>query len=226
MDIPTRSSHLFEQIHEIMWDKILRGEIVPSQRLKDIEWAKRLGVSRTPVREAMRKMQQEGILIPLSQGGYEVRSLSEKDRRELYRCRAALEALAVREAAEKFTPKAARQLELLLRGADDAIENDDLDQGFALTTEFHRLLIEFSQNAHLIGLCASLRKLVFFYRSARLNRVKSGKTDRQIYLRHLRAEQEEHHAIVAALSEGDGDKAVKLMEHHLLDTVHKMDVAP
>ena len=72
-------THLFEQIHQVLWDKIRNGEIVPGQRLKDVEWAQRLGVSRTPVREAMRKMQQEGVLIPLSQGGYEVRGSSRRD---------------------------------------------------------------------------------------------------------------------------------------------------
>lgn len=101
MDLPEKT-HLFEQIHQILWDKIRSGEIVPGQRLKDIEWANRLGVSRTPVREAMRKMQQEGVLMPLAQGGYEVRPTSRRDLIELYRCRAALETLAAEEAAERF----------------------------------------------------------------------------------------------------------------------------
>lgn len=226
MNLPTRSTHLFEQIHEILWDKILRGEIVPGQRLKDIEWAKLLGVSRTPVREAMRKMQQEGILLPLSQGGYEVRSVSEEERRELYNCRAALEALAVREAAAKITPKATKSLELLLRRADEAVESNDFEQAFVLNTELHRSLIELSQNSHLIRLCETLQKLIYYYRSARLNRVKAGKTDKEAYLAHLRSEQEEHHAVVAALRQQDGDKAARLMEKHLLETVQRMDVSP
>mgnify|MGYP003350718015 FL=1 len=94
--LPARN-HLFEQIHGILWDKIRSGEIVAGQRLKDIEWARKLNVSRTPVREAMRKMQQEGVLVPLAQGGYEVRATSRTDLIELYRCRAALEALATEE---------------------------------------------------------------------------------------------------------------------------------
>src|SRR4029077_6682136 len=98
MGLPSRN-HLFEQIHGILWEKIRSGEIESGQRLKDIEWARKLNVSRTPVREAMRKMQQEGVLIPLAQGGYEVRPTSRADLIELYRCRAALEALAAEEAA-------------------------------------------------------------------------------------------------------------------------------
>jgi DNA-binding GntR family transcriptional regulator len=54
MDLPARD-HPFEQIHGILWDKIRGGKIIPGQRLMDIEWARKLNVSRTPVREAMRK---------------------------------------------------------------------------------------------------------------------------------------------------------------------------
>lgn len=214
-DTPQRSSHLYEQIHKILWDKILTGEIVPGDRLKDIDWATRLGVSRTPVREAIRKMQQEGILLPLSNGGHEVRQVSPTDLQELYHCRGALEGLAVREAAKGFTSKAAKQFERLIKRADEAIAAGDLDRAFHLNTEFHWSLIEFSGNSHLIGLCESLRKLVIFYRSARLSRGKSG--NKAAYLERLRIEQDDHRAIIAALADRDGDKAAALMEGHLQD---------
>lgn len=224
MDAPARSSHLFEQIHDILWKKILSGEIEPAQRLKDIEWAKKLNVSRTPVREAMRKMQQEGILIPLNVGGYEVRSVSMKDLHGLYRCRCALEVQAVREAATHFGPNVTRHFSNLIRMTDEAIEARDFDRILELNSEFHRDLIEQSGNVHLVGLCATIRKLTLFYRTALLNRVKSDTSREKSYVDRLVAKQQEHRAIIEALAGHDGDRAASLMQSHILKTAQHMDL--
>ncbi|MEQ9247463.1 MAG: GntR family transcriptional regulator [Nitratireductor sp.] len=213
----SRSSYLFEQIHELLWHKILVGEIIPRQRLKDVEWAKKLGVSRTPVREAMRKMQQEGILIPLSIGGYEVRSVTLQDFLGLYQCRAVLEGLAAKEAPGHFTKKTEATFHRLFRKIDAAIERQDLDEAFELKTAFHNELIELSGNTHLIGLFQSMTKLILFYRSALLNRVKARETSKQAYIDGLKASQETHRAIIATIVAGDGDCARRLIEQHLLD---------
>ncbi len=224
MDALARSTYLFEQIHDILWEKILSGEIEPTQRLKDVEWSKRLGVSRTPVREAMRKMQQEGILIPLSQGGYEVRAVSVEDLQGLYRCRTVLEVQAVREAAGHFSAKAASKFNALMRKADKAIEKGDFDRVFGLNSDFHGSMIELSQNVHLIGLCRTLQKLILYYRSALLNKVKSDPSREADYVNRLKAKQDEHRAIVEALTKGDEEGAALLMQNHLLETAQHMDI--
>ncbi|NIA70977.1 GntR family transcriptional regulator [Pelagibius litoralis] len=216
MDAPARSSHLFEQIHEILWGKILQGEIEPTQRLKDVEWAAKLGVSRTPVREAMRKMQQEGILIPLNQGGYEVRSVTMTDLQDLYRCRSALEVQAAREAAEHFGPKVAKHFTGLIRMIDRALERKDLDLALALNGDFHRDLIKQSGNVHLLGLYETIRKLTLFYRTTLLNRAKADTDRKKTYARRFMAGNKEHRAIIKALTEQDGEKAASLMQSHML----------
>lgn len=218
----SRSSHLFEQVHEVLWHKILNGEIVPRQRLKDTEWSKKLGISRTPVREAMRKMQQEGILIPLSMGGYEVRSVSFKDFLGLYQCRAVLEGLAAKEAPGRFTKKAKAHFNKLLKKIDTAIAQEDLDGAFQLKTTFHNDLIELSGNTHLINLFQSITKLILFYRSALLNRVKAEETSKNVYIEGLRTSQETHRAIIETIAAGDGEGARKLIEAHLLAAVEGM----
>lgn len=222
MDAPARSSPLFEQIHDILWRKILDSEIRPMQRLKDVEWAKKLGVSRTPVREAMRKMQQEGILIPLNLGGYEVRPVSETDLRGLYRCRSALEVQAVREAAESFAPKDVKHFKALIRMTDEAIDQRDLDCVLRLNSEFHRDLILKSRNVHLIGLCDAIRKLALFYRTALLNRAKSDKNRQKDYIERLLVKQREHREIIRALAERDAERAARHMQSHLLETAQHM----
>ena len=221
MELPARN-HLFEQIHNILWDKIRSGEIVPGQRLKDIEWARRLNVSRTPVREAMRKMQQEGVLIPLAQGGYEVRATSREDLIELYRCRAALEALAAEEAAARIDKATARRLENLVACCDDAIARGDLDAAFSLNTVFHTAIIELSNNAHLRNLLDALRKLVLFYRAALLDISKNDPENRALYIERLRVKQTHHRKILSALKKKDGPRAAELMRDHVRATAEDL----
>ena len=219
--LPARN-HLFEQIHGILWDKIRSGEIVAGQRLKDIEWARKLNVSRTPVREAMRKMQQEGVLVPLAQGGYEVRATSRTDLIELYRCRAALEALATEEAAARCDAKAYARLNRLIAQADEAIARGELDRAFKLNTEFHAAMLELSGNRHLSGLLDTLQRLVMFYRTALLRIAKADNASRTLYLDRLRVKQDAHRAICAAMGAGDGARAAALMQAHVRETAEDL----
>jgi DNA-binding GntR family transcriptional regulator len=219
--LPARN-HLFEQIHGILWEKIRSGEIEPGQRLKDIEWARKLNVSRTPVREAMRKMQQEGVLVPLTQGGYEVRATSRVDLIELYRCRAALEALAADEAAGRFDETVAARFEALIARADDAIERGDLDAAFALNTQFHAAVLELSGNRHLGGLLEALQRLVMFYRAALLRLSRDDPRSKSLYLERLRVKQDRHREIFAALRAKDGVRAAALMQAHVRETAEDL----
>jgi len=221
MELPAKT-HLFEQIHEILWDKIRSGDIVPGQRMKDIDWAQKLSVSRTPVREAMRKMQQEGVLIPLAQGGYEVRRVSRADLINLYRCRAAMEALATEDAAARFDDTANIRLTKLVARCDEAIERGDFDKAFALNTEFHTALIDMSDNEHLKSVYDSLRRMILFYRTSLLNRVKRNGADRGDYATRLRIKQQRHREILAALKSKDGARAAKLMESHVRETAEDL----
>lgn len=221
MALPLRN-HLFEQIHGLLWDEIRSGEIVPGQRLKDIEWARKLGVSRTPVREAMRKMQQEGVLIPLAQGGYEVRATSREDLMELYRCRAALEALAAEEAAARFDEAAGRTLEDMIVRCDAAIVRGDLDAAFALNSGFHAALLDMGGNEHLRELLAALQRLVLFYRAALLRMSRDDARNKTLYLERLRVKQERHREILAALRARDGKQAAALMLAHVRETAEDL----
>jgi DNA-binding GntR family transcriptional regulator len=221
VDIPSREP-LFEQIHDILWEKIRSGEIRPGERLKDIVWAKKLGVSRTPVREAMRKMQQEGVLNLLSHGGYEVRATSQKDLIELYRCRAALEALAAEETAAQADDRLVKNLTQLVDDCDAAIERGDLDNAFSLNTKFHTVIVERSNNDHLGSLLETLRKLVLFYRGALLNVAKGDSGERAVYLDRLRVKQQRHREILAAIGSRDGTLAASLMLAHVRETAEDL----
>lgn len=213
---------LFDQVHAELWNRINSGEIAPGERLKDVDWARRLQVSRTPVREAMRKMQQDGVLLPLPQGGYEVRSVNRSDLIDLYRCRASLEALAAEDAATACTTAAGNSLENLIDRCDAAIAAGDLESTFALNTQFHAAVLEMSSNIHLKALCNGLQRMILFYRKALLRLASSGQVDRNEYLDRLRSKQAHHRAILDALRRHDGQAASRLMQDHLRETVNDL----
>lgn len=70
---PLSKQHMFDRVYEHMLDLITSGQLRPGDRIKDSEWALKLGISRTPIREAIRKLHQDRLLIELCTGGYEVR---------------------------------------------------------------------------------------------------------------------------------------------------------
>lgn len=221
-DALKRSSHMFDQVHDALWDLIIKGEIQPGDRLKDSEWCIKLGVSRTPVREAMRKLQQEGVLLPLSAGGYQVKNVSNKDLAELYTCRAALETLATVQASERLSSEEGKQLLALIGKADAAIEKGKIDEAFRINSAFHARVFELAGNGHLNFLGESLSKLVLFYRSALLNRVKKDPSLSGQYADRLRAKQDAHRAIVGAMLEGKHQEAGELMREHVLASIKEL----
>lgn len=218
----SKPSHLFDQVHDRLWDLIIKGEVQPGERLKDVEWANRLGVSRTPVREAMRKLEQEGVLLPLSAGGYQVKMVSNRDMEELYTCRAALEHLATLEASRRLDQTGADALNRLLALTDAAISRHDLDDVFRLNSAFHKAIFEYAENNHLIFLWESLNKLVLFYRSALLNKVKQRPELSDAYLKRLSVKQEAHRSIVKAMVEKRHATAAELMEAHVLASIQEL----
>jgi DNA-binding GntR family transcriptional regulator len=216
-----RSGHLYDQAYEILWEKILAGEIKPGQRLRDVELAEQLKTSRTPVREAMRKLEQDRILRALEHGGYEVTAVRAADLKDLYRCRIVLEGLAARDAADNFTAEHEKKLEQLIARTDAYLAKGMFEHALKCNTEFHTTICELSRNSHLIWLLESLRRLIVFHRSALMNVARSRTGPR--YAQHLEKTQREHRAILKALISKDSDRAGPLMERHLSDTAADMD---
>jgi len=214
--------HLFDRIYDILWSKIGNGEIEPGERLKDVEWAEKLKVSRTPVREAMRKMQHEGILLPLANGGYQVRKLTATDIIDLYRTRAALEALAAEDAATSAKATDVGALKKIVQDCDDAIERGDLQAAFDLNSRFHSVVLELSTNPYVRQTCESLRKMIHFYRKSVLRQSQTSATDSDIYVSRLRIKQLHHRQIVDAIAARDANQAARLMQNHVRETAEDL----
>ncbi len=219
-----RTEPLYDQIYEILWEKILGLEIVAGARLRDIEWAEKLEVSRTPVREALRKLQKDGVLEPVGHGRYVLKRISPTELRALYRCRAVLEALAVQDLKGHLKPRDVAALSTLVEKTQAALEAGDFRSAFQLNTEFHQRLTTLSGNTYLMLLLDNIRRLILYARSTLRTLIEQSDSLSGLYAAHLGRGQSYHVAIVDALKAEDYAGAAKSMEQHLFQTAEDMSI--
>lgn len=212
-------SHMFDQVYDLMLEQITSGNARPGERIKDTIWAERFGVSRTPIREAMRKLTQEGLLVALPNGGYEVRRLSAQELVHLYSCRAALEGAAAREVAAQRDPVVLARIEKVLRETADAIDKRDLERAFDLNTRYHEAVLGGCANGFIGDMLQSLQRMIKVYRRNVLKDAQKSDGDADVYLGRLRLKQEHHERIFAAISAGDEALSSDLMMSHVKETV-------
>ena len=143
----------------------MRGEFKPGERLMEIQLANKLGVSRTPIREAIRKLELEGLVIMIPRKGAEVADITEKSLRDVLEVRKALEELAVQLACEKITQedleeleKAGEDFKKVLKKSKDITEVAEAD------VRFHDVIYMATDNQKLIHLLNKLREQMYRYR--------------------------------------------------------------
>jgi DNA-binding GntR family transcriptional regulator len=220
--VPIAKQHMFDQIYEHMLEQISTGKVAPGDRIKDSEWAAKLGVSRTPVREAIRKLSQEGLLVSLPTGGYQIRRLTGTELVHLYRCRAALEAAAARAVVVAADPALLETLKATLNDTDDAIEKKDLQRAFDMNSRFHRIIVDGCDNPFVKDMLASLQRMIRFYRGTALSDAQASSAGTEIYLERLRVKQSHHRAIFDAVAAGKEELAARLMNDHVTATVEDL----
>lgn len=143
---------------------ILRGELKPGERLMEIQLAERLGVSRTPVREAIRKLELEGLVVMVPRKGAEVASISEKSLKDVLEVRKALEELAAELACQRMTEEEIREAEEQLEEFKKEIQGDDLTKIAEMDVQFHELIYLGTKNERLIQMLNNLREQMYRYR--------------------------------------------------------------
>ncbi|NLP43336.1 MAG: GntR family transcriptional regulator [Peptococcaceae bacterium] len=156
---------LREIVLEALREAIINGVLEPGERLMEIQLAEELGVSRTPIREAIRKLELEGFVVMTPRKGAYVAGVSYKDIKDVFEIRAALEGLAAGLAAEKITDEELEQLERVLHYEK---EPDNLEDMIQSDTDFHALLYKASRNEKLIGILGNLREQIQRYRATSL----------------------------------------------------------
>lgn len=185
---------------------ILRGELKPGERLMEIALSNRLGVSRTPVREAIRMLELEGLVIMIPRKGAQVAQITEQDMTDVLEVRLGLEELAVRFACERITDEELEKLGEAVQEFEKSITNADLSALAEADVKFHEIIYQATHNQRLVQIINNIREQMYRYRIEYLKDVESRK-------RLLK----EHYAIWAALKNRDKDNAVKYICTHIVN---------
>ncbi|GIW34383.1 GntR family transcriptional regulator [Meiothermus sp.] len=181
---------------------ILAGSLLPGTRISEPGLAQELGISRTPVREALQRLSQEGLVELLPNKGARVRVLSASEVREVYDVRALLEGEAAALAARNATQAELDGLERLLQ-ALDALPKDDYNQQMQVDFDFHTALVEAAHNKTLARIYADLRSSLTLIRSFQRTLSQHPKTRQQ------------HQAILSALKAHNPQQAAEAARAHV-----------
>jgi DNA-binding GntR family transcriptional regulator len=193
-----------DQVHDDLLERIVAGELAPGSRLRQEALAAELGVSRTPLREALARLVSEGLVEFVPNRGATVAHRDFTDMEEAWRARIVLEPGAARLAAERRDPNEVERLRETVRRQREVA--DDLSASFAVNRDFHLALVAASGNAHLLRfadlLWLSRIGVPIFARQAR---------DRA----HILAWADDHEAITDAVAAGSTARAEQLTRAHI-----------
>lgn len=196
-----------ERVYQQVRRGILTGIYAPAARLRETQLANDLAVSRTPVREALRRLGAEGLVEIDTHRGAQVRSWTERDVDEIYSIRVKLESYAARLAAERSTEDQIARLRAIVAERDrlDDTDPDAKIKSAELAFQFHRQLLDMSGDLHLASIISGLVEMPVLHR-AQL-RYSKGRLDESAI---------EHTLIVQALAEHDAEWAEAIMRQHVL----------
>ncbi|NLK51976.1 MAG: GntR family transcriptional regulator [Syntrophomonadaceae bacterium] len=195
---------LREIVFESLREAIINGTLRPGERLMEVQLAEEMGVSRTPVREAIRKLELEGFVIMVARKGAYVAGISMKDVADVFEIRAALEGLAAYLAAERITDTEKEELERLLVRKAASVQANDLRSILERDFEFHELIYRASRNERLIQIINNLREQISRFRMVSLAFPGRG-----------REALDEHKKIVEAIADRDSATAQTLAQEHI-----------
>lgn len=202
---------LREVVFETLRDAIRKGILKPGERLMEIHLAEQLGVSRTPVREAIRKLELEGYVIMMPRRGTYVSNLSIKDINEVFEIRTSLDSLASGLAAERITDEELEHLQRLLVVIGEAIKEKNMEKIVEADTKFHDILYQASRNNRLVGIIYNLREQLTSFRAKSM-----------AYPGRLEETLKEHRRIVDTIAQGDAVAAQKASEYHMERSEHTL----
>lgn len=208
-----RNKSLHQQTYEALRSSILSGQLAPGDRLVETQLAHQLQVSRTPIREAIRQLQREGLVKADSSGGLRVTAISALDAMQLYDCRLALEQLSVIEACEHANQSQIDRLAQYVTEAEDLLTLNNAqslsldtraDQLLDLDYHFHRLIAEGANNPWLVFLLDQV------FDKMALLRMETTRHDPEVLEVRL-----EHRQIYQAIAQRDRSAASEAIQEHL-----------
>lgn len=206
-----RDTPLARLVQQQLLNSILKGDLLPGQRVNESAIAAGLGVSRMPVREALRDLESAGMVESRKHSGVFVRKLSAQEASELYELRAMVESHVARKVAAQASAALLHSLETRLEQMDEAVANHNVAAYYEANLQFHWDIVSASQNREI---CDVYRGLVQKLHLVRLKNLSSdiGMT----------TSIGEHHKIVDAIRRGDPDACAELMTSHIGDAAERV----
>ena len=205
---------LRDVVFNTLREAILRGELKPGERLMEIQLANKLGVSRTPIREAIRKLELEGLVLMIPRKGAEVAQITEKSLRDVLEVRRALENLAVQLACLRMSPQTLADLKAAARAFEEILGGEDVTAVAEADVAFHDVIYMATDNQRLISLLNNLREQMYRYR---VEYLKKKECHKQLLW--------EHQEIIRAIEAGEIDVATKITEQHIDNQVEAVSDA-
>ena len=183
---------------------ILTGELKPGERLMEIHLANKLGVSRTPIREAIRKLELEGLVTMIPRRGAEVAQITEKSMKDVLEVRKVLDNLSVELACDRITEEEKELLQNACVDFEDAVKTGDFSMIAKTDVAFHDIIVAATRNIRLSQMVNNLAEQMYRYR---FEYIKDSS-------QHARLVQE-HEEICQGILAGDKEKALEAIEAHI-----------
>lgn len=196
---------LGQLVFENLRQAIVRGEIVPGTRLVESQIAEGQGISRTPVREAIHKLEREGLIERQQRGGFTVLGLSRSDIVETFGIRSVLEGYAAKLAALNHKPEELEPLEAKIQEFQKYLDNGKMKTLTRINTEFHDLLYALSKSPRLMNMINGLRDQIYRFRRIIL------KESHQAQMSNA-----DHIQMLAYIRKRSADEAERLVRNHIL----------
>lgn len=209
-----QQTRLGDQVYAVIWEQIATHQLQPGDKISDLHLSQTLGVSRTPIREALHRLAQDGIVQAESRRGFFVTTFASADVGEVYDIRTALEVLAVRLALQHLTNADIANAQLELDNARERLDQDDPTAPalwLKVDRDFHGLLASRARNRRLNGLLSGLHAQIAVF---------------QVYGTHIRQISQlslgHHQTILTALADRDAPTAERAMERHIQEVKQRM----
>jgi DNA-binding GntR family transcriptional regulator len=197
---------LREVIFNTLREAIIVGELKPGERLMEVQLAEKMGVSRTPVREAIRKLELEGLVKMIPRRGVHVADLSIKDIMDVLELRATLDGFATGLSADRITDDELKELKQVNAQFERYILKENLQGSIKKDVEFHDIIYRASRNEKLLQIINNLREQVQRFRVIYLKDYSSGM---EVF--------REHQKIIDAIEKKDNDQAKNTAINHIIN---------
>ncbi len=190
---------------------ILTGELKPGERLMEIHLANKLGVSRTPIREAIRKLELEGLVTMIPRRGAEVAQITEKSMNDVLEVRRSMDALCVELACERITEEALQELDSACDAFAEAVETKDIRRIAQADVALHDIIVQATGNLRLVQLINNLSEQMYRYRFEYLKDISRHQSliqEHRMIFEGIKARNKEEASSAAKLHIDNQEKAI------------------